>query len=108
MKNLLIVSGLAVLFACPALAREWQCVPSVFALRQHQEIWGQQVIEEQERPAIGREGTVQYRLWANPETRAWSLSGTLDSMTCYLGGGNDYGSVTISLLLDGQPEGEEI
>lgn len=97
----LAAAAIAAFFVTPAQAQQ-NCAPediaAVFMQTQH----GEQVIEEHSEVINGH--LVTWRLWANPQTRAWSLtlsgpSNHGDQITCMVRFGDDYTGLTIAGLI---------
>ena len=97
MKYLII--ALALMFAGPASAR---CLPEVQAHMQLTIQYGEEVIDEMDRPTP-EFGVIRYRLYANAKRKSWTVTGTnSEGVTCGLSAGINYDGQTLADLFDGE------
>lgn len=99
----LIATALAALLAIPAHAQQRNCAPSLVVIAALEKKYGETNIEEMEAAQPGSETVIQWHMWLNEETGSWTLTGTLNGVTCmFAGAPGGYDGETIADFILGE------
>ena len=104
MIRLIFLAILASL-AIPAAAQQQQCGLTQAVMVQLAMQYGETIVDERDRrDESDPDVVVTWRVWVNASTMTWTLTGTVDDVTCLFAAGRDYAGQTLDDFLKPDPE----